>query len=386
MTAPARCPALDRASITAPVRQALESARAEIVDWECRPLVGGTAEAAGEARSKLYRVAGLATDQGELRSWSMVLKTLASLAGTDDPSDINYWKREVLAYQSGLLADLPDGLVAPRCFGVVEQPNRSVWLWLEEVIDDCGPHWPLTCYTPAAHSLGRFNGAYLVGRPLPVAPWLSMGWLEAQVVQTASVLAQLSSVLEHPLVRRAYTGRTPDRVEQLWAQRDVLLAALKHLPQTFCHLDAFRRNLFVRSDGQGHQQTVAVDWAFAGIGALAEDLVSFVLSPVIFFEIEPAQLSALEELALSHYADGLRAAGWAGDARLIRLGYTSAAALRFGLGFLPIILSVALDEDQHPIIEQAIGHRMDEIMGRVAIVVDRALDYADEAVELLQGF
>jgi hypothetical protein len=213
-----------------------------------------------------------------------------------------------------------------------------------------------------------------------------MGWLEAQVVQTTAALAQLSHALEHPLVRRAYPGKTSDRVERLWAQHNVLLAALQRLPQVFCHLDAFRRNLFVRRDGQGQHQTVAIDWAFAGIGALAEELVSFVLSPVIFFEIEPAQLPVLEELAITHYTHGLRAVGWAGDARLVRLGYTSAAALRFGLGFLPVILSVALDDRQHPSIEQAIGHRMDEIMGRVAIVVDRALDYADEALELVQEF
>ena len=230
--------------------------------------------------------------------------------------------------------------MAPRCFGVVEHPGGGAWLWLDEVMDQCGPRWPLTCYAHAAHSLGRFNGAYLTDRVLPAAPWLSMNWVGTQVAQTAPALAQLPSVLDHPLVRRAYAAEIAARVERLWSQRAVLLAALDRLPQTFCHLDAFRRNLFVRSDARCQYETVAIDWAFAGTGALGEDLVSFVLSPVIFFEIEPAQLPALEELALTQYTHGLRAAGWAADAGIVRLGYTSAAALRFGLGFLSVILSV----------------------------------------------
>ena len=160
MTTPQRRPAIDRAAITGAVRRALERPTAEIVDWECRPLLGGTAGAAGEASSALYRVAGTATDHGEMHSWSLILKTLAPLAGADDPADLYYWKREVLAYQSGLLADLPDGMAAPRCFGVVEHPAGEAWLWLEEVMDHCGPRWPFTCYAHAAHSLGMISGAF----------------------------------------------------------------------------------------------------------------------------------------------------------------------------------------------------------------------------------
>jgi len=48
------------------------------------------------------------------------------------------WNREVLTYESGLLAALPAGLVAPRCFDVREHAGL-VWLWLEEVVDEVGP-------------------------------------------------------------------------------------------------------------------------------------------------------------------------------------------------------------------------------------------------------
>ena len=53
------------------------------------------------------------------------------------------WNRELLAYLSGLLDDLPGDLAAPRYLGGAEHAGRVTWLWLEEVSDDRGRAWPL---------------------------------------------------------------------------------------------------------------------------------------------------------------------------------------------------------------------------------------------------
>lgn len=66
---------------------------------------------------------------------------------------------------------------APRCYGMVKRPDGSIWLWLEEIRDRFAAVWPLERYTVAARDIGAFNGAYLVGRPVPDHPWLSKGWL-----------------------------------------------------------------------------------------------------------------------------------------------------------------------------------------------------------------
>jgi hypothetical protein len=101
-------------------------------------------------------------------------------ADKNNPSGHHYWKREALLYESGLLDDLPTGLMAPRCFGVVEQPDGEYWLSLEEVNDDVGARWPLAHYGVVAHHLGLFNGAYLMGRPIPCEPpttlWSPTTW------------------------------------------------------------------------------------------------------------------------------------------------------------------------------------------------------------------
>src|SRR5260370_13375229 len=98
-------------------------------------------------------------------------------------------------------------LVAPGCFGAVEQPDGTGWLWLEEIKDTTGPRWPLAQYGLAAHLLGGFNGAYAAG-PLPSNPWLSNGWVRAWGAVAAPAIAQLPAVLEHPLLRRLFPAAT----------------------------------------------------------------------------------------------------------------------------------------------------------------------------------
>jgi hypothetical protein len=152
----------------------------------------------------VFRCTGTARDHGTILPWTTVLKVWRSTRDHDDPAHVFYWKREVLAYQSGLLDDLPEGLAAPRCYGVVNRGDGLLWLWLEDITDTRGPRWPLSCYGRAARHLGRFNGAYAMGRSLPNASWLSAGWLRATLAWSAPVIAQFPTVLDHPLMRRAY--------------------------------------------------------------------------------------------------------------------------------------------------------------------------------------
>jgi hypothetical protein len=144
----AELPTIDQAALTPVLRRALDSETVQVVDWDCQPLQAGVGLA-----SSVFRVSGQARDQGDTIPWSLILKVVRLLPHADDPGNvIYYWKREVLAYQTGLLDDLPGGLAAPACYGVVEQPGQGAWLWLEDVADACGPRWPLEQYGVAAHS------------------------------------------------------------------------------------------------------------------------------------------------------------------------------------------------------------------------------------------
>ena len=260
-------PELDPAILRGPVREALGSDLAEPVDWQARALQGGATRS-----TSVYRVAGRARARGATLPWSLVLKVCRPRAGGDDPSRWNYWKREPLAYHSGLLRDLPGGVVAPRWFGNVERPDGAIWLWLEDVAGVRERPWPIDDFGRAARRLGRFNGAYLAGRPLPAAPWLGRGRLRAWVAFCAPAVAALPRHLAHPLVRGRFADATVSALRRLWVERETFLDALERLPRTFCHLDAFPRNLVVRRDIAGDDRLVALDWAGAGIGAVGEEL------------------------------------------------------------------------------------------------------------------
>ena len=372
--------AIDQAMLIPLVRSASGSETVRVNGWECEQLHGGIG-----VGTAIYRFSGKGYDRGQKVPWSLILKTLCPLGDNANPSAWNYYKREADAYQSGLLDDLPGGLVAPRCFGVVEHQDGACWIWLEDVEDEIGSRWPLEHYGVAAHHAGQLNGAYLVERSLPSWPWLSSDWLRGYIAPSASVRPLIRNSLDHPLVRRGFPGDASDRLFRLWEERDLYLDALNRLPQTLCHLDLFRRNLFARKTADGDDQTVAIDWAFVGQGAIGEEIANLVFVSLAFDEVDLAQAQALEDIVIEGYLEGLRDAGWRGDPQQVRLGYT-AGHIRLRLGELDRVMEMLLDESYYPFAEQAFGRSMEEIedhFGRVGRWCDDRLAEARGLMAIL---
>jgi len=312
--------AIHTATLTPVVRRATDSPTMEISRWNCDPLQGGIGGGAGG--TAIYRFSGEGTDQGKSVRWSLILKILYSRIG-ESPSDSHYWRREAEAYQSGWLSELPlGGLVAPRCFGIEDLDDAS-WIWLEDVEDESVGRWSLERYGIAARHLGQFNGAYLAGTMLPDWTWLSSDWIGQDLARVVQVIEWFEG---QPAARSWFP--TADAVLGLWAKRDYFLQALDCLPQTICHFDAFRRNLFTRRGLDGQDQTVAIDWAFTGIGPIGAELVALVWVSLVFQEADFAMAHELDQIVFEGYIAGLRDSGWRGDPKQVRLGYTAAIGLR----------------------------------------------------------
>ena len=367
---------IDPAVLQPLVQVVLDDPTAGLRDWRVEPIYGGAA-----TNTALYRIAGSAQRQGTLRPWSLVLKVFRPRPGADDPHRWNYWKREPLVYQAGLVVGLPGGLVAPRCFGVTEQPDGQVWLWLEDVPDLARQQWSLADFGRAARQLGRFNGAYLAGHALPGYPWLSRGRLRAWVALCTEAVAALPRNLLHPLVRDRFSDAAIGRLQQLWADRETFLDALDRLPHSFGHLDAFPRNLAVRHTASG-DHLVAIDWASAGFGAVGEELAPLVASSLIFFEADVTVAHELDAVAFAGYIDGLGDAGSKVDEGMVRFGHTAVAGLRYGLG-IALDVAIAGDEQHHAWVEQVLGRSVDEMVARDAEVADFLAGLIDEARDLL---
>ena len=224
----ARLASIDQATLTPLVRSALGSKAVEVLNWEFERLHGGIA-----AGTAVYRFSGQGRDQHQTIPWSLILKVLQSEGGSADASAWDYYRREVDAYQSGWAADLPGGLVAPRCLGVLDHPDGTCWMWLEEVVEEIGSQWPLEHYGIVARHLGQFNGAYLVNRQLPDWPWLSSNWLWHYVEQSAPAMEPLRDSEASPWGRRWLPDKDSDRFFHLWEERERYFDALDRLPRRF---------------------------------------------------------------------------------------------------------------------------------------------------------
>jgi hypothetical protein len=379
---------IDTAQLTGLVREALNSPSAEITSWEHQPVSYINTETSNLG---LYRFQGMAqAEGGEARPWSMVLKAVHAPVNDTDPAHWNYHRREILAYQHGLLTDLPGQVLkAPRCLGVTEHPQGQglCWLWLEDVRDSTSRNWSLDEYGLAARHLGQFNGAYVTGHALPAHPWLSRHWLRGWLefydkgCRETLELIRDESFWEHPLLRSEFPQPITADVLRLWEDRDRLLAALDQLPQTFCHMDAYRPNLFIRPNPQGMAETVAIDWVFAGTGALGEEIANLLAASLIWFEFDAARAQSLDQAVFTNYLSGLRAANWQGDERLVRLGYTAACALRWGvvgLWWLPALTNA----NEQAGFEKHWNRPMSELVSQWASTAYHVLGLAKEADQL----
>jgi hypothetical protein len=264
-------------------------------------------------------------DEGGSRRWPAAA----------EPEHPYYWRREACVYESKLVERLPGGVRAPTCRGLFERADGSVALWLQALPE---PPSTLEWYGRAARSLGRMQGA--VTTELPTERWLSRRWLR--------------SYLD---LRLELTG--PRSVD-----REAMLEALEHGPQTVCHLDFYPGNLF--GDGD---DAILVDWAYCGIGTLGEDPGNFVPDAILDGFVAAEQSDDLERVVWDGYRAGLADAGWTGDVRAVRFAFAATPWLKFEW-LNPALASRTLDEatatrwsDIRPLIDR-LGEEARELASR----------------------
>ncbi|MGW6502608.1 phosphotransferase family protein [Nonomuraea angiospora] len=256
--------------------------------------IAGSSGAATDAVTRLSGQARLGRDQVSftvIRKSCRPLTTGRHAADAADPRHWANWRREPLAYASGLLPKGP-GLAAPRCYGVI---GDTVYLADAGAIPEA-PH-------VAAHRLGRWQADVAV----PDVPWLS-GHQLAQRIAVSDL---------------SWTGMdVPAHIPALWQERHELLERLDRVPRVLVHGDFSHGNLVAADDGA---DTVALDWATFGVGPVGADLASLALTTLGGH--------------LDDYLDGL--AGRI-DAADVELGYRVTLALT-GAGRIHWMLSRGIE-------------------------------------------
>jgi hypothetical protein len=368
---------IDTTMLTPLVRRALRRDAAEIIDWQSNALYG-----AG-LNSQITRFSGNARDRDAILPWSLILKIVRAHDDEDDPASLRYWKREALAYQSGLLDNLPGKIRAPRCYEVIAQSGREVWLWLEEVVDDTKEKWSLEQYGSVARHVGEFNGIFFDNKSAFSHPWMTKNQLRSWVGTDAPILPP--NVLASPLVALFMPNDMYEWMKGVWSEHTAWLDLIEHQPQTLSHLDVFRRNAFARRDLQGGLQTVLIDWAFVGSATPGEEIAPLVAGSINFMEFDAAQTRELDQIVFERYLEGLHSAGWHGDPRRVRFAYAVESALKFSVGVYGVAFMVA-DESQHPLLEQIFGHPPEELVEVWGGTIRFLAELADEARELASQF
>ena len=329
-----RLASLSASRIAELARAAADDKRLEAESWKIEPLAGGFGSAVGG--TALYRI-NIKTSTNQ--TCSLVLKVLHERQD-EAPSSPYYWKREYEVYRSGLLDDLPaDTFTAPQIYGTQDWGD-SCWIWMEAV-EDCKDRWALADFRDIAARLGRFNGAWMTGRAPPDFNWLSRNWHSAIAPGLADCFESLDQQLDTPLARRALPLEAKAEIMAIWQDRHLFQDALAQLPRTLCHTDAFRRNILQREDN-----VVLLDWALASISAIGEELVCLVAVSLYYEGFSADYAEALDETVFAAYVAGLRQAGWAGDPKLARLGYTCGMVLR-GLAGVKQDLQLLRDRASH---------------------------------------
>lgn len=327
--------------------------------------MGGSQVAGGLG---VFRLVGSAKIEGQPYPWSVIAKVVSGsgVSGDANPSAWNYWKREILAYRSDLFNELSGNLVAPKCYGVTEHPNDEWRIWLEDILET-PKTWTLERHGIAARHLGQFNGAYLTSRNLPSdQPWMYHGRARDWIKNCASMNEGFQKYVLTDAGRLWLTKDSVERIGKLIAIHPSLIKMLDRLPLCLCHHDAFRRNLIAR-DSENVSQTVAIDWSMIGYGRIGEEAGITTAVALSFLEVAGDHAKEMDKITFESYVDGLRDAGWQGDVRLARFGYTTAAALATGVAW-PIFMSDVLSTDEGIRFgESSIGHTLNDILEQWAI-------------------
>jgi Phosphotransferase enzyme family len=218
---------------------------ARLVSCRAEPVTGSSGAATGGI-SLLTGIARAGTADVPFR---VVRKTVrpvttgrhAPYAG--DPAHWAYWRREPLAYASGLLPVGP-GLAAPRCHGVV---GDVIYLA------------PAAGKPESAEIAARRLGAWQAATATPDAAWLARDQLRQRVEASDLDWRQVSA---------------DPRLAAIWARRAELLGALDRVPRVLVHGDFSAGNLIAADE----RTTVVLDWATLGTGPVGADLASLALS------------------------------------------------------------------------------------------------------------
>jgi thiamine kinase-like enzyme len=134
---------------------------------------------------------------------------------------------------------------------------------------------------------------------------------------------------EHPRARQRFPQTENNVFRRMLNEHELFLDKLDQLPLTVSHGDTYPTNFRSRRVYRGQEQTVAIDWALAGIAPMGDDLGQLVYGTCI--NLRGYKLQDISNLLITSYINGLQDSGCRIEPEIVRFGYVASAAFRVGL-------------------------------------------------------
>jgi hypothetical protein len=315
----------------------------EIAEWAVTPDAYPVSTPSTEALDRVVGVTAAGRRLGvfvktlhSLRHWPMIGMIPEALR---EASFARFpWRVEADVYGSTLVANLPDGLRAPRIHAIDDLGDERIRVWMEDV-PQAGVAWDVTRYAMAARRLGRLAGRSLRDGLPADGPTLAPGLRFIFSARTAAFdipALRGDGVWRHPLMG-ALAGTDPRLRGDLLDLADEapsIVDALERLPQAIAHGDACPQNLMPdphRADG-----FVAIDWGFTSLAPLGYDLGQLLVGRAESGDAEAADLPRIHDAILPAYIEGLHEERVDPDADDVRRGFIGGLLLRSAFTALPL--------------------------------------------------
>ncbi|MBM7569506.1 hypothetical protein [Paenibacillus sacheonensis] len=317
---------VDPAYLQSLLRRIVSSKCLQLLSWSCSLLGKNKGE------SSVYRVSCTILDNDVEQNYALIIKILKPDYLRNHVDHYYYWKREALVYHSGILSQLPLSIRAPLCHAVEEHPDESLWIWLEDIaIEAIQCDWSFAHMCKISYLLGKYNGVYITGTHLPNESFLCRSWIRSWVEVCAAYAKPIeeqkniwNSCLEDFNANSSMWGLyhiNRNRVNSL-------LETIELLPRVFAHQDVHWDNIFIEQVN-GIDTLLAIDWQFASISGVGEELGRMFGYALIKNKIPVNKVEEYKEELFQNYLQGLRDQGWDGNSKLVRFGFIASASLRF---------------------------------------------------------
>ncbi|WP_336772080.1 phosphotransferase [Paenibacillus sp. MMO-58] len=296
-----------------------------ITEWRCESI---GQENKNFVTDGVYRIAGTSkNNDGERRTWSIILKIVIPDPIRDNPAHYNYWRRESLVYGSGLLEHVPSTLLTPKCYAIDEKEDGSIWLWMEDVGHEERP-WKRDDYSYVTEKLGEIQAEYLLGKPLPEYNWINRQWMRSWIQECGKYRYEPDADTRRVLLSDKRVAAILNQFHLFEHWIEDWLIALEQLPRTFSHQDFYEQNIMLNNVRQREGRLTLIDWQFASISGAGEDLGRFLGLGVSRGQVPVDRFEEYRELLMTSYLSGLRKTRWQGDEELVRFGYLASFSLR----------------------------------------------------------